>query len=126
MSSALTLRVGPVLYAHAMEPSPPTADISPPSPPSQRDYLLCIEGERSWTFPLPAAGEVIIGRANEVGLRLGDDLVSRAHAQILVVADGIRIQDLNSRHGTLLNGQPLHGVRMLASGDEVTVWRATC
>ncbi|MEJ7597236.1 MAG: sigma 54-interacting transcriptional regulator [Kofleriaceae bacterium] len=110
-----------MLYAHAMEPSPPTADISPPAPPSHRDYLLCIEGERSWTFPLPPAGEVIIGRANEAGLRLGDDLVSRAHAQILVVADGIRIQDLGSRHGTLLNGQPLSGARMLASGDVITV-----
>jgi transcriptional regulator with GAF, ATPase, and Fis domain len=115
---------------------------SPPTPPSPRDvaqtaaappahaaagqadYLLCIEGERSWTVPLPASGELIVGRGNDAALRLGDDLVSRAHAQLLVVPDGIRIQDLGSRHGTAVNGQVLAGPRLLASGDVITVGNA--
>ena len=121
-----------MIYAEMMvgSPTPPgdvaqTAAMSPAREPSgQADYLLCIEGERSWTVPLPASGELIIGRGTDAALRLGDDLVSRAHAQLLVVPDGIRILDLGSRHGTAVNGQPLAGPRLLASGDVITVGNA--
>ena len=120
-----------MLYADPMAASPTqpgdvvqTAATSPSREPGQADYLLCIEGERSWTVPLPASGELIIGRGNDAALRLGDDLVSRAHAQLLVVPDGIRIQDLGSRHGTAINGQALAGPRLLASGDVITVGNA--
>jgi two-component system, NtrC family, response regulator AtoC len=92
--------------------------------PDRADYLLCIEGERSWTFALPASGEVIIGRGNDAALRLGDDLVSRAHAQLMMVPEGLRVTDLGSRHGTLVNGQALTGARLLGSGDVLTVGNA--
>ncbi len=107
----------------------PTADVAQtaavvPPASAQADYLLCIEGERSWTFPIPRSGEVVIGRGNDAALRLGDDLVSRAHAQLLVVPDGIRIVDLGSRHGTAVNGRPLAGPRLLASGDVIAIGAA--
>jgi DNA-binding NtrC family response regulator len=57
-------------------------------------------------------------------LRLTDDLVSRAHAQLLGVPDGIRIADLGSRHGTHVNGQLLSGPRLLASGDVISIGNA--
>src|SRR5690349_2428455 len=109
--------------------SPPTGDVAQtaaarPSASAQADYLLCIEGERSWTVPLPASGELVIGRGTDAALRLGDDLVSRAHAQLLVVPDGLRLVDLGSRHGTSVNGQPLAGPRLLASGDVITIGAA--
>jgi transcriptional regulator with GAF, ATPase, and Fis domain len=84
-------------------------------------YLLCIEGERAATVPLPASGELIIGRSAECGLRLSDELVSRAHARLLVMPDGIRLEDCGSRHGTLLNDQKLTGSRLLASGDVIGI-----
>ena len=122
-----------VIYADPMD-SPPTPPgdvtrtaVSSPSitgPASQGDYLLCIEGERSWTVAIPPSGELVIGRGPDASLRLGDELVSRAHAQLLVVPDGIRLADLGSRHGTLVNGQPLAGPRLLASGDVITVGTA--
>jgi two-component system response regulator AtoC len=121
-STAVAHRIEAVLYAPEMEPAAPTADISAPrQDPQHPDYLLCIEGERSWTFPLPASGEVIIGRNPDAGLRLSDDLVSREHAQLLVVPDGLRLSDLESRHGTVVNGQPVTGARMLHSGDVITI-----
>jgi two-component system, NtrC family, response regulator AtoC len=111
-----------------MEPPPPTVDVAQTagsSPSSSRaDYLLVIDGERSWTVPLPASGELVVGRSPEATLRLSDDLVSRSHAQLLAVPDGIRITDLSSRHGTLVNGQPLGSPRLLISGDVVTVGNA--
>src|SRR5688500_4334480 len=100
-----------MIYVRPMTTTPPTDDVAMTAPApagaETADYLLCIEGERSWTTPLPRSGELVIGRAADAGLRLGDDLVSRAHAQLLVVPDGIRLQDLGSRHGTIVNGQPL-------------------
>ncbi|HWM86356.1 MAG TPA: sigma 54-interacting transcriptional regulator [Kofleriaceae bacterium] len=85
------------------------------------DYLLVIEGERSWTVRLPAAGELIIGRGSEAGLNLSDALVSRRHAQLLIGPDGLRISDLGSRHGTLVSGETLASPRMVRSGDVITI-----
>jgi len=89
----------------------------------QGDYLLCIDGERSWRWPLPKSGELVIGRTEEAGLRLEDDLVSRSHAQLMVVPDGLRIADLGSRHGTVVNGKRLAEPRLLGSGDVVSIGR---
>ena len=113
-----------MMDAPPLSPVNVTAATSPRSGDDAReqgDYLLCIEGERSWTVPLPASGELIIGRGTDAGLRLADELVSRAHAQVLVVPGAIHLQDLGSRHGTLVNGQALTGSRMLASGDVVAI-----
>jgi two-component system, NtrC family, response regulator AtoC len=85
------------------------------------DYLLVIEGERSWTVRLPASGELLMGRGPEAGLTLSDALVSRRHAQLLVGADGLRLTDLGSRHGTLVNGERLTGARPIRSGDVITL-----
>jgi DNA-binding NtrC family response regulator len=87
-------------------------------------YLLCIEGERATTVPLPTSGELVIGRSIECAVRLSDELVSRAHARLFVVPDGIRLEDCGSRHGTQLNGQKLSGARLLASGDVIGVGSA--
>jgi two-component system response regulator AtoC len=84
------------------------------------DYLLVIEGERSWTVRLPVVGELIIGRGPEVGLSLSDALVSRRHAQILVSPDGLKLTDLGSRHGTTVGGEPVHAPRIVRSGDVIT------
>ncbi|HTE55074.1 MAG TPA: sigma 54-interacting transcriptional regulator [Kofleriaceae bacterium] len=85
------------------------------------EYLLCIEGERSWTVPLPTAGAVVMGRGPDAGLVLSDALVSRAHAQILIGPDGLRLTDLGSRHGTLVNGERIDGARLLRWGDVIAL-----
>src|SRR5262249_57269428 len=79
-----------VIYAEMMDVPPSWVNVTAATSPrgaddgkQQGDYLLCIEGERSWTVQLPASGELIIGRGTDAALRLTDDLVSRAHAQIL-------------------------------------------
>ena len=92
-----------------------------PRAADEQDYLLCIDGERSWRCELPRSGELVAGRSPEATLRLDDELVSRRHAQIMVVPDGLRILDLGSRHGTLVNGKRLSGPRLLASGDVITI-----
>src|SRR3954468_5843028 len=71
------------------------------------EQLLCIDGDRSFTLTMPSSGELIIGRGPDAGLSVDDPLVSRAHAQLLAVPDGLRLSDLGSRHGTLVNGERL-------------------
>lgn len=91
-------------------------------PPARgAEYLLCIQGDRSFPVAIPDSGELVIGRGPEAGLSLEDPLASRAHLQILRVPDGLRLTDLQSRHGTLLNGEPVTEPRLLQSSDVITV-----
>ncbi len=88
------------------------------------EYILCVAGDRSWREPIPAGGELVIGRGVDAQVRLEDDLVSRAHAQLLVVPDGLRLSDLGSRHGTMVNGRRISGPRLVGSGDVITIGKA--
>jgi two-component system, NtrC family, response regulator AtoC len=85
------------------------------------EYLLCIAGDRSFTVRFPESGDLVIGRAPDAGLVVDDPLVSRAHAQLLMVPDGLRLIDLGSRHGTLVNGERITDARMVSSGDVIAV-----
>jgi len=85
------------------------------------EYLLCIHDDRSYPVPIPPAGELVIGRGPDAGLSLEDPQVSRAHVQLLRVPDGLRLTDLDSRHGTLLNGEPVREPRLVRSGDVITL-----
>nr|WP_083423170.1 sigma 54-interacting transcriptional regulator [Stigmatella aurantiaca] len=93
-----------------------------PSPgEDERASLLVLEGESSFRFPLPTSGVVLIGRDAEASLRLRDDSVSRRHARLALQGGEVRIIDLGSHNGTLVNGQRVEGARRLASGDVVTL-----
>ncbi len=109
-----------------MSAPPPSArdtrPIGTPSEPSGAGaaYLLVLEGESSWRFPLPAEGVVLVGRDDKADLKLKDESVSRRHARILVTDEGARVVDLGSQNGTSLNGRPLDDARPLLSGDVVS------
>ena len=60
-------------------------------------------GRRSLTFPQGAV--VSVGRAPESGIVLPDPSVSRIHARIEILDDGVLIEDLGSTNGTLVNGR---------------------
>src|SRR5689334_8379138 len=106
-----------------MEPNTPvageTAAAAAAAPGSE--YLLVIEGDRSWTVTVPPDGELTIGRDPSSGLVLGDAAVSRNHAQLLLVPEGLRATDLGSRHGTLVNGERLVQPRIVVSGDIISL-----
>jgi hypothetical protein len=54
---------------------------------------------------LPDAGEVGIGRAQELAICLVEDMVSRHHAKLEISASGLVLTDLNSTNGTFVNGE---------------------
>jgi two-component system, NtrC family, response regulator AtoC len=118
-----------------MPPAPPADDVDvsltsqpfalAPGSAEGRSYLLVLEGDSAVIHPLPESGEIVLGRAPDVDLRLHDIATSRRHAQFLVTAGEVRVKDLGSRHGLRVNGEPLGGARLLYSGDVLAVGQAT-
>ena len=71
-------------------------------------------------YDLPE-GVTQVGRADENDIVLSGDLVSRKHCRIHVATSGVRFEDLGSRNGTRLNGDPLKGTIDLHEGDVVQI-----
>lgn len=94
-----------------------------PLDPGQTAYILVsLEGPYAGSkFPLPHL-PARIGRGASVAVALNADQgISRQHAEVYADKGGrIRIRDLNSTHGTFVNGQRVADAP-LNLGDRVTV-----
>jgi len=70
------------------------------------------------TFPL--VDELTVGRGGGCGIVLADDsFVSTVHARVFRRDGAVYVEDLGSRNGTLLNGEPLGVAAPLRRGDHV-------
>lgn len=100
--------------------------------------LLVVDAEKSnIQFPVPADGEVLIGRLDpNRGIRPEVDLshydpaarVSRKHARIMVRGTQFFIEDLGSANGTFINGRlrlKPQQVHALSSGDMIKIGQTT-
>lgn len=76
-----------------------------------------LEGQR---FAL-AQDITLIGRADDCDVRVIDPLASRHHAQVKRETWRYVLQDLESRNGTLVNGEPVAGEHHLQHGDTIHV-----
>ncbi len=75
-------------------------------------------------YPL-AKPRVTIGRSRESDIFLPDQWLSRHHAAIEDRGEGFWVNDLNSKNGTLLNGEPVREWRRLRPGDVITLGEHT-
>ena len=67
-------------------------------------------------------GPVELGRDPEAGGSLGmDELVSRRHTRVTPVDDGARVEDLDSRNGTFVDGDQIFDPAHLAVGGQLLV-----
>jgi len=71
-------------------------------------------------------GVTTIGRGLDCHVTLDDPLVSRRHARIVVGADRVVLEDIDSRNGVLVNGAPLrgqklHGQTQLHDADRIRI-----
>ena len=57
-----------------------------------------------------------IGRGTSAGVRIDDRWISRRHCELVYEAGALIVRDLSSRHGTMVNGQPI-SESPLADGD---------
>ena len=60
----------------------------------------------------------VVGRSDDVALKIEDDHVSRRHAE-LWINGYVWLRDLASANGTSVNGQRVHGVLRLFHGDYI-------
>lgn len=82
-----------------------------------RCELILLDGSGK-RFPLPSAGEVLVGSAAECAIRLPAADVSRRHALITVRRGSISVLDLESKNGTFVRGQRVKEAT-LEAGDLV-------
>jgi pSer/pThr/pTyr-binding forkhead associated (FHA) protein len=68
---------------------------------------------------------VTIGRSRESDIFLPDQWLSRHHAEIVQRPEGYFVVDLQSKNGTLLNGQPVREDGRLREGDIITLGEHT-
>ncbi|MBI4567442.1 MAG: sigma 54-interacting transcriptional regulator [Planctomycetes bacterium] len=65
-------------------------------------------------------GTLTLGRTDENDVQLLDDTASRRHTEFTVDERGVRVRDLGSSNGTLVNGARVDSA-YLADGDEICV-----
>ena len=87
------------------------------------DYVLeIVEGPEAGR-QIPLVGETVIGRdpaAASVAL-LQDELLSRRHVKLTPEADGVRVEDLESRNGTFVDGDQIYTPAHLAPGGQLVL-----
>ena len=64
-----------------------------------------------------------VGRARACGHRLNDPMVSRRHCAFTERGGRVWVEDLGSRNGTRLNGEPVLGARPVEDGDRLELGR---
>jgi pSer/pThr/pTyr-binding forkhead associated (FHA) protein len=73
-------------------------------------------GQSLYTSVLRVEHVLVLGRDPSCGLVLEGALVSRRHVLLRASASGLEIEDI-SKHGTLVDGQPLQGARVQAGSE---------
>ena len=70
----------------------------------------------------PIKGDTLtIGRDPDNDISLDDEQVSRHHARLLRQEDQIIIEDFGSTNGTLVNGKPIVGQKVLQPADIISI-----
>lgn len=83
--------------------------------------LKVLEGrQQGKTIPLHVR-QFLIGREQDCHLRPNSDLVSRHHCVFTLDDFSLRLRDLGSTNGTLVNGERIQGQVVLKAGDHVSV-----
>lgn len=65
-------------------------------------------------------GDHLIGRDPDTAASIKDASVSRQHARLSLAGNDATLQDLGSKNGTLVNGQPITSTVRVSDGDEIS------
>jgi DNA-binding winged helix-turn-helix (wHTH) protein len=68
-------------------------------------------------------GENVLGRSEEVSVRIEAPGVSRRHARVVVTEDGATVEDLSSKNGTFVGERRLDTPTPLHDGDRLRLGR---
>ena len=87
--------------------------------------LLVVAGDARGAVLSVEELPAVIGRSHDVALTIGDETVSRRHAELRGNRNELEIEDLGSSNGTTLNGNDMVGAVTLHDGDLVGFGSAT-
>jgi DNA-binding CsgD family transcriptional regulator len=93
-----------------------------PRPRARRRVSVLIgSGEGVPRLVVLREAEVVIGRGDDVGVRLAARGVSRQHAKLVLAAgDSVTLVDLQSKNGTFVNGKRIDAAP-LRDGDDIGI-----
>lgn len=85
-------------------------------------YLVIREGTK-WTdvFRLTPGRTVTIGRGSTNEIVIKDERCSRNHAEVFLTGGEWTVRDLDSRNGTIVRGEAIHGDYALSPGDVIRI-----
>lgn len=85
-------------------------------------YLVIREGTK-WTdvFRLTPGRTVTIGRASTNEIVIKDERCSRNHAEVFLSGGNWTIRDLDSRNGTVVQGDAIQGDHRLSAGEVIRI-----
>ena len=83
-------------------------------------YVRVKKGKQAGEVFDIGVGPLKIGREDDQTVRVTDEGVSRAHAEIFIMGGTAYVKDLRSTNGTFVNGEPVLEEE-LQPGDEVKV-----
>lgn len=100
-------------------------------PPSEAEHIRPEIPRQPWAWLRPRgdmqkAGfpinrdQIVIGRDVKADVMLNNESVSRRHSEIVRLAEGYLLRDLNSKNGTYVNGQRIQEY-LLQEGDMVAI-----
>lgn len=84
-------------------------------------FLRALNGSESGRLYRLDRANAILGRHPDCDIVLDEGAVSRQHAQISIANSEFFVEDLGSRNGTTVNGQPVRGRRKLYNNDQVKI-----
>ena len=106
----------------AIDPQPQAATGDPTVAtvvrPALPRYVLRGVGGAGFGRTFPLLGPTVLGRAPDCGIHLDHPGVSRQHARLTPMEDGLLVEDLGSTNGWLLNEAPQQRA-MARHGDEL-------
>jgi hypothetical protein len=123
-------RVVRVVVLEMRAPAPaPLAEVPQVSAPARTDVPPRGRGPTKLRIVEPASrrgeqfavsDELTVGRGGGCGIVLGDDtFVSQVHARLYRRDGEVYLEDLGSRNGTFVNGEPIAAATRLRRGDQV-------
>ncbi len=66
-------------------------------------------------------GNMVVGRSSECDICIPSEEISRRHARLSLVPDGVMVEELGSSNGTFINGRRMAGAALLKPGDELRI-----
>jgi hypothetical protein len=111
------------VHNHTTTPLKPGSASRKPKTSGKLLRLTVVRGEPGCPdYEVNLNDRLVIGRASDCDIALTEDKeVSRNHCEMTLADEKIRIADLGSKNGTLVNGVPITGTYQLQADDLILV-----